>query len=244
MKLSELTLIVATRNEEKNIARFLGSVPNTVALMVVDASEDRTVELLERERGGQLKILRCYGNISQARQLGAACTSTPWLLFSDADVEFSSEYFSRVQRHDGADVIYGPKLSQDGYASHYRWFARGQRVSHALGLPAASGSNMLVRREVLHRIGGFDPELACNEDSELAWRAKRGGFRVVFDPELIVYARDHRRLHRGRWRKTAHSLIRCVALYFDLLPSRWRRHDWGYWSPLEGEAREPSNTNE
>jgi len=29
--------------------------------------------------------------------------------------------------------------------AYYRWFARTQRLSHALGLPAASGSNMLVR---------------------------------------------------------------------------------------------------
>ncbi len=39
MKLSELTVIVPTRNEEKNIARFQRSVPDAVELIVVDASE-------------------------------------------------------------------------------------------------------------------------------------------------------------------------------------------------------------
>ncbi len=243
MKLSELTVIVPTRNEEKNIPRFLASVPEAVELIVVDASEDRTVEILKRERRSPLRILRYYGNISQARQLGADSARTPWLLFSDADVEFPPGYFIRVLGHEDDDVVYGPKLSQDSYISYYQWVARTQRVSHSLGLPAASGSNLLVRREVLRGAGGFDPELACNEDSEFAWRAKRSGFRVAFDPALLVYARDHRRLHRGRWRKTAHSIVRCLALYFDLLPSRWRGHDWGYWSALESDAEPPDRTN-
>ncbi|MGH8581125.1 MAG: glycosyltransferase, partial [Gammaproteobacteria bacterium] len=39
MNLSELTVIVPTRNEEKNIPRFLASVPEAVELIVVDASD-------------------------------------------------------------------------------------------------------------------------------------------------------------------------------------------------------------
>ncbi|MGH8612844.1 MAG: glycosyltransferase family 2 protein [Gammaproteobacteria bacterium] len=236
MNLNELTVIVPTRNEEKNIPRFLASVPEAAELIVVDASDDRTVEILKHGRRCGLRILRYYGNISQARQLGADSARTRWLLFSDADIEFPPEYFARVLGHEDDDIVYGPKLSRDFYIGYYQWFARTQRLSHALGLPAACGSNLLVRQQVLHAVGGFDPELACNEDSEFVWRAKRGGFRVTFDPALLVYARDHRRLHRGRWRKTAHSIVRCLTLYFDLLPSRWRRHDWGYWSPLESDA--------
>jgi len=85
-----------------------------------------------------------------------------------------------------------------------------------------------VRRQVLQTIRGFDPELSCNEDSELAWRIKRAGYRVDFDPKLRGYATDHRTgLNRGVWRKTMHSLLRCLLLYLDLMPSRWRGHDLG-----------------
>ena len=61
-------------------------------------------------------------------------------------------------------------------------------------------------------------------------RIKRHGFRIAFAPDLIVYARDHRRLQRGTLRKTLHSVTRCALLYFNLMPDRWRSHDWGYWS--------------
>jgi hypothetical protein len=90
---------------------------------------------------------------------------------------------------------------------------------------------------VLFAAGGFDPELICNEDSELVWRIKRAGFRLRFAPDVPVYATDHRRLERGLTRKTLHSIFRCLLLYTDLLPSHWRRADWGYWSHVRPEDR-------
>jgi GT2 family glycosyltransferase len=133
-------------------------------------------------------------------------------------------------------VLYGPKLSDGAFQGYYRWFSRGQRVLQFLGIPAASGSNLLIRREVLSKAGGFDLELTCNEDSEIAWRIKRRGYRVGFGSDLRVYARDHRRLHRGVAKKMFHSLGRCALLYLHLLPPRWRKHDWGYWSAPAGEG--------
>ena len=55
MNLSEPTAIVPTRNEEKNIARFLASVPEAVELIVVDAYGGREGSGLTGllTRGGQ-----------------------------------------------------------------------------------------------------------------------------------------------------------------------------------------------
>jgi cellulose synthase/poly-beta-1,6-N-acetylglucosamine synthase-like glycosyltransferase len=118
----------------------------------------------------------------------------------------------------------------DDHQRYYRWIARAQYLSDRLGLPAASGSNLLIRRAALQRSGGFDPRLSVNEDSEIVWRIKRLGLRVAFTFDLVVYARDHRRLQRGTLRKTLHSIVRCGLLYLNWMPERWRSHDWGYWS--------------
>jgi hypothetical protein len=45
----------------------------------------------------------------------------------------------------------------------------------------------------------------------------------------MVYATDHRRIERGRAKKTLHSIGRCLLLYSDLMPKRLRSLDWGYW---------------
>ena len=231
MRLSDITIVVPTRDEANNIPAFIGSLPDTVCLIAVDASQDATPDLVETLRPRHTLVLRRPGTISQARQWGAEAATTPWLLFTDADLVFAPDYFDRLPAYGDCEALYGPKLSADEFAGYYRWFRLGQRLFHRIGVPAVSGSNLLVTRAALMAVGGFDLRLTCNEDSELGWRLARRGYRVGFAPDLVVLARDHRRLHRGALRKILHSLARCALLYLDLMPSRWRSRDWGYWSP-------------
>jgi glycosyltransferase involved in cell wall biosynthesis len=227
----KLTIIVPTRNEASNIETFLESLPSQIPLIIVDDSTDETPELIKRYGRANTTLLHESSTITEARQIGAEAAKTEWLLFTDADVIFSPDYFQNWQKYAAVAAAYGPKLSQDDYSAYYRWFSRGMQLSHQLGIPAASGSNLLIRQSVLLAVGGFDLQLTCNEDSEIVWRIKRYGRTVRFAPDLIVYARDHRRLQRGVIRKTAHSLLRCGLLFTGLLPQQWRGHDWGYWSP-------------
>lgn len=230
--LASITVVVPTRNEAGNIPAFLDSVPAKARLLVVDASDDDTVAVIERLRPRNTRILRYPGSVTEARQAGTEAADTPYLLFTDADVAFHEDYFDRLATLE-CPVIYGPKLSRDRFRSYYTGIATAQRVSARLGIPAASGSNLLVERHALLRAGGFDTRLACNEDSELVWRLKRNGNRCHFDPDLIVWATDHRRLERGRLRKTAHSMLRCTFLYTGVMPKRWRESDWGYWDDVD-----------
>jgi glycosyltransferase involved in cell wall biosynthesis len=234
VNLAQLTVIVPTRNEIHNIPTFLRSLPPEVALIGVDASQDDTATMMLALRPDQTLVIRHSSQITEARQIGAEAARTPWLLFTDADVVFAPDYFERLLTFQGYDAIYGPKLSRDDFMSYYRWFGRGQQVLQQVGIPAVSGSNLLVSRRALNGAGGFDLRLTCNEDSELGWRIKQRGYRITFAPDLVVYARDHRRLRLGLARKTLHSLTRCLLLYLHLIPARWRSRDWGYWAHLPG----------
>lgn len=49
------------------------------------------------------------------------------------------------------------------------------------------GAALLVRGEVLDAIGGFDPAFFMySEETDLCWRIKRAGWRVVFEPGALV----------------------------------------------------------
>ncbi len=231
MELQAVTVVVPTRNEARNIPAFLQSLHPEVSLIVVDASDDETPELIRRIRPHPTQVISSSAKIAEARQIGAEAARTPWLLFTDSDVIFAQDYFDRLRAYNHAfDSLYGPKMSQDQYTGYYRWFTRGQQFLHNLGIPAVSGSNHMVSREVFMDIGGYDLELTVNEDSEIGWRIKRRGYRIDFAPDLLVFARDHRRLKWGATRKTFHSLSRCALLYLNIIPDRWRSHDWGYWN--------------
>ncbi len=228
--LAQVAVILPTRNEAANIGEFLGSIPLHLPLIVVDASSDETAAIIQQQRPLHTTIIRHPGNVTVARQVGAEAAQSEWLLFTDADISFAPDYFTNLPPYLHLDAVYGPKQSLDEYAAYYRRFSRGQQLLHRLGIPAVSGSNLLVRRTVFQAVGGFDLSLSVNEDTELGWRIKRRGYGIAFAANLVVYARDQRRLVRGRLRKTAHTLLRCALLYTGLMPARWRSHDWGYWA--------------
>jgi glycosyltransferase involved in cell wall biosynthesis len=239
----DLTVIVPTRNEAANVGAFLRSIPADIAVVIVDGSSDETRAIVREARPANTTLLDCPGSLTAARQLGATRAATHWLLFTDADVVFADDYFDRLRTLIGTEapgssgretaavgLVYGPKLSRGEFAAYYRAFAFAQRVVDLARIPAASGSNMVIAAPAFAAVGGFDTMLSCNEDSELGWRVARAGFRFRFDHCLTVWASDHRRLRRGRLRKTLHTAARCFLLYFDLVPLRWRHRDWGYWS--------------
>ncbi len=230
--LQTLSVVIPTRNEAALIDRFLASLPEAIELVVVDASDDETPAIIERIRPQNTRIIRSSAGIAEAREIGAAAASGEWLIFSDADVYFAPGYFERFIRYRDADAVYGPKYATPDYSWYSSVFVAGQHLAHRLGFPAASGSNMAVRRQVLGAVGGFRCDLPVNEDSELFLRLAHRGHRVCFAPDLAVYSLDDRRLKRGAARKLLHSITRCALIALGMripLPQRLLRHDWGYW---------------
>ena len=232
MNLADVTLIVPTKNEARNIGRFLAAVPPGLQVIIVDASTDGTCRII-RQMGRCRTLILCHGgNVAAARQMATQCARTEWLIFSDADVVFAEDYFAQLAKTDVEEEIggiIGAKLSRDRYQWYYRLFSLWLCFLCRAGIPAASGSNLLIRRRVLMHVGGFDLRLSCNEDSELTWRIRRHGYRIRYEGGLKVYEFDHRRLDRGVLRKTLHSLARCTLLFCGLMGNSVRNHDWGYW---------------
>ncbi len=232
MNLAEVTIVVPTRNEASNIERFLASIPASLRLIVVDSSDDQTPDVVERLRPSA-EVLRARINIAMARQLGADACETEWLLFTDADVVFAPSYFERLSDVDigpEGGGLFGSKGTIDGFDTYHRWFRAGQGLLGKLGVPAATGSNMLVRSSTLRDVGGFDANLTVNEDTELMFRIAQAGYPVRFEPTLEVQSFDHRRLEVGLGRKILHGAVRNTALYFGLFDRRVRAGDWGYWA--------------
>lgn len=231
--LHDISVVIPTRNEAHNIAACLASLHPAVELIVVDASDDGTDALILQLRPHRTAVIRSNARITLARQLGAQVAQGRWIVFSDADVRFAPGYFEYVARYVDSDAFYGPKYATTTYRRYSQFFNACQRTIHRLGIPAASGSNMGLRREVFERVGGFRLDLPVNEDTELMMRVDRLGFYVKYVRDLAVRSLDDRRLDRGITLKTLHSLSRNLLLFVNLyvpMPRRWLSHDWGYWS--------------
>lgn len=74
-----------------------------------------------------------------------------------------------------------------GFCGHYLEKDAGQFVA-GQDIPFASGTAMLVKREVLNTVGLLDEDLFMyQEDLDFSWRARIAGYRVVLAPASRIY---------------------------------------------------------
>ena len=91
-----LSVLVITRNEERNIAECLQSVSWAGEIIVVDAeSKDKTVDIA---RGFTGKIyLEPWEGFAEAKAFGATKAAHPWILWLDADERVTPELSEEIQ---------------------------------------------------------------------------------------------------------------------------------------------------
>lgn len=94
---SNISAVVITRNEERNIARCLKSLSMvTPDIIVVDSgSTDRTIEIAEQYTA---KVIRTdWAGYGESRNAGAAEAANEYILAIDADEELSVELISTLK---------------------------------------------------------------------------------------------------------------------------------------------------
>ena len=177
-------------------------------------------------------------------------TEWVWILHDDANPEPRAllELVAAAETLD-AD-IFGPKLRE--WPSLRRLLELGVTISatgrRETGLErgeydqgqhdevremlAVNTAGMLVRREVLEKLGGFDPELPLfATDLDFGWRAARAGHRSLVVPQAVVFHAEagHRGQRRtkllGRRTRT-HRAEREASLYVLLANHTGRRLPW------------------
>ncbi len=199
----------------------------TAEVIVVDnASTDGSADLAETEVRDDpaacwLRVRRLAHNagFGAALNLIAAEARSPWLAFSNADVEIPTGGLALLPTVLGAaepDVaLLGPAIlaptgalesSVGRFPTLARLLAGRRRPRAERGrLPAAAqtagdvdwltGACLFARREVFAGVGGFDERFFLYyEDVDLAARVRAAGHRVVYEPALrLVHTAPHHR---------------------------------------------------
>ncbi len=215
-----VTVIITTRNEERNIVACLQavhaqSVPRSCyTIMLVDnASRDRTVDLAQplvdavHQKGPER---------SAQRNFGVAQAVTPYVLYLDADMRLSPRVIEACLQTVDADpsvvAVYIPEqVVGEGFWIAVRNFERS--FYDATVIDAVR----FMRREAFMAIGGFDGALCGPEDWDLDRRlAAHGRFALITAPLF----HDEGAFALGRYlRKKSY-----YARSFDAYARKWH-HD-------------------
>jgi len=99
MAQQRLSVVVLTRNEEKNIGACLDSVKWADEIIVVDDnSTDRTVEIASRYTD-TIVSSSLDGDFSRQRNIGNGKATGEWILQMDADERVPADLRGRIQKH-------------------------------------------------------------------------------------------------------------------------------------------------
>lgn len=199
------SVVILTRNEERWIgpclASVLGQAGDAEVLVVDAASTDATVAVARAvaERSPRVRVLASATalSVAQARALGLKESNGETILFLSADAEAAAGWIATARRAiASAHVAYGRQIhaplewtpASASRSLRYHPFDRNPPLSP---LAYASHVNAAYRREVLERVGfPDDPGASALDDVLLARRAQAMGYRVVYEPAMVVLHRD------------------------------------------------------
>lgn len=213
----KLSIVIPAYNEESRISDCLRSILTEIArtdsdaevIVVNNASTDRTKNIAESFPGVTV-VGESQKGIVFARAAGFAVSQGDLIANIDADTKMPQGWITRVLKEFSGDnnlvALSGPYIYYD--LSFFTrvivkvFYTLGLIVhlfnQHVLGVGAMlQGGNFVVRRDALHKIGGYDTTISFyGEDTDIARRISRVG-KVKWTFALPMYTSGRRLQKEG-----------------------------------------------
>lgn len=216
-----VSVIIPVYNRENTIKRCIDSIirqtyPASEIIVVDDGSTDSTLETVQKNYGGKVKIVRQHHKGAQAaRNTGIRIANGEYIAFLDSDDEWMKnklELQIRALQKDKQAAICGDGYVQKEWCSGipkvYRRTGNKQIVSRSkkqIRMNGKSGnvyreilknsfclfSTLLTAKENLMKIGLLDENVPSYQEWDTAIRlAKRCNFIYIHRPLFIYYLHD------------------------------------------------------
>lgn len=202
-----VSVLIPAHNAARTIGLCLDALaqqsrPPDEVVVVDNASTDGTAQVASGFRG-RLPGLRVVmgGRLGEpvARNRSLEEATGEVLAFTDADCVPQADWLQNAVRAlwewpdcaavAGRVVGHQPRRLTERYLSVTAFPTPcAPAVWEGVGLPPPTfyTANLVIRRAALERVGAFDPTLATGCDVDLCVRLLRTGYRVLYDPRLVV----------------------------------------------------------
>ena len=238
-----VSVVIPTYNRADYVGAAVDSVlaqtyGDREIIVVDDGSTDETEAALKPHAGRIRYLQQENAGVSAARNAGIAAAEAPWIAFLDSDDFWLPDKLDiqmTCVTRTGADLCFTDFWVHDDRGTHEQdaWSRRNPDAPEyitisdpcelfAYAAPPMHIGTMLVRKDLLARIGGFDIRRRIGEDTDLIFRALRGGRGVWISSSLAVRNRTVRRgglyggLDTAAHRRQAEAQITALAeAYFS-----------------------------
>jgi glycosyltransferase involved in cell wall biosynthesis len=186
---------------------------NCEVILVDNASSDNTREkaiaVWDKNHHNKIKLVIVYEGrpgLAYARQKGINEAQYEYLVYCDDDNWLDKNYINNVvslfDKHPEVAILGGTGIAALENASEKpEWFDRFYQ-SYAIGpqgngetiVNGVYGAGMAIRNSVLTRVMNMQPmflhgrkqdELTSGEDTEICYRVRLAGYRILYSPQLV-----------------------------------------------------------
>jgi len=181
-----ISIIINTRNEEKNIEKCLKSVvgqsfpaENMEIIVIDNNSTDKTKEIAERYTD---KVFERGPERSAQKNFGVRVSKGEYFLHLDADMALSEGVIEECMRKISEDknivALYIPEI-----VSGKKYFSKVRRFERSFYDGTVIDAVRFIKKEKFLEADGFDEKLYAGEDWDLNKRLKKlGKFNIIESP--------------------------------------------------------------
>lgn len=227
---SNISIIIPTYKRKKYVIALLeslkGKVPKGIEVLIVEQTQNNKTAFSCVAKKSHVSLKYFFlkkPSMTHARNIGIKNAKGEIVFFLDDDCLLKTKISSFINNFTnkkivavaGRSLAEGQKIESDrnntGSISFFGSFSDGYSSKIPQYIDTVIGCNMAWRKDILQQLGGFDEQFTGNalrEESDMSLRAKKNGYKVVFNPEVEVL---HVRAESGGARKTEGRL----QWYFD-----------------------------
>ena len=207
------SIIIVNYNGKEHISGCLESVlsqtyPDLEIIVVDNSSDDGSVRTLGEYKDIKLLLNETNLGFAKACNQGTEISKGGYIVYLNFDTVVEADWLEKlIEAAKGAGVgacmskllvlgVDPPMINSSGGMTHYlglSWSGDYKKAddgafSKIKEVAFASGAAMLVKREVIEKVGAFDEDYYMYlEDTDLSWRIRLAGYKVIFVPESIVW---------------------------------------------------------
>lgn len=206
-----ISVVIPVFNEEKRISDTLegiysGTLIPSEIIVVDGGSSDRTVSIIKEDYPDVILLSNPERTAAAGRNIGIKKAKGDVIAFTDGDCIVDRDWLKNIKNYFEEKEIdgLGGKVMNAPPENHYEEYWGNLAWNLIMNFPNASyevkakrlndafvTANCAYKKELLYRIKGFSKFFANNaEDVDLCWRAIESGAKLVYAPDVVIYAHN------------------------------------------------------
>ena len=222
----KISVVLTTKNEEAFIGELLESLMHQeepYEVIIIDSdSTDKTQDIIKEyiQKNKNIKLFIHPGTRAESMNCGIKQATGDAVAFIGGDDVADKNWIKEVRNAlNSTDIVVG-KLVTGGddrfkTLANVKLFHKGVNISYP-------GCNTTYKKEILDKLGGFDPWFFSAEDLELNYRAVDAGYTIAENDNAVVYYRPRNSIYsflkQSFWYGTGRKLL---GLKYE---SMWGQH--------------------